>query len=179
MVPPHIAVRHTDRRADGRRHLRGACEGLIRAREPSMPITRLDHVTVCTRDVPRVHRILSRHRRSRSPGPRPHFLIRWCLALQQAACRSCIIVDREASAGWRRHRPSGLRSDGPSRLYRDAAGIEQRRVRSAAHSRPGVPQSGTQQLFFSDPDGARIELDFPADECCDGPDTLTKGGATT
>ena len=125
-----------------------------------MPIARLDHVTVCTRDVPRSVAFY-RDIVGLEPGPRPHFAFdgAWLYANGIPVVH---IVDRDTpgAAGPIDHfafAATGL-----------AACLDRLRENAIAFKLqplpPGVPQSGTQQLFFHDPDGARIELDFPADD---------------
>ena len=125
-----------------------------------MPIVRLDHVTVCTRDMPRSVAFY-RDIVGLEPGPRPRFSFdgAWLYANGVPVVH---IVERDASgdAGAIDHfafAATGL-----------AAYLDRLRAKSIAYKiqplPPGVPQSGTQQLFFHDPDGARIEIDFPANE---------------
>lgn len=120
---------------------------------------RLDHVTVCTRDVPRSVAFY-RNIVGLEPGPRPRFSFdgAWLYANDVPVVH---IVDRD---------PAG---DGTIDHFAFAATglaiyIERLRASAIAFTLQilpsGVLQSGTQQLFFRDPDGARIELDFSADE---------------
>ena len=125
-----------------------------------MPISRLDHVTVCARDV---HRSAEFYRTvvGLEPGPRPGFSFdgAWLYA---AGTPVVHIVDRQTPPG------SGVIDHFAFTATGLATYLENLRARSIPFDLtvlpPGVPQSGTRQLFFRDPDGARIELDFAPDE---------------
>ena len=124
-----------------------------------MPIARLDHVTVCTRDVPRSVAFY-RDVVGLAPGPRPDFSFdgAWLYVDDVPVMH---IVDRDATPGGVIDHvalfATGL-ADMLATLRRENVPYE---LRPLPH---GVPQSGTQQVFFRDPDGARIEVDFAADE---------------
>lgn len=125
-----------------------------------MPITRLDHVTVCTRDVPRATAFY-RDIVGLDVGPRPDFSFdgAWLYCKGVPVVH---IVDRHASENGGVIDHLAFAATGLAgyleMLRAKAIGFELRPLP------PGVPQSGTQQLFFRDPDGARIELDFAPDE---------------
>ena len=129
-----------------------------------MPITRLDHVTVCTRDVPRSVAFY-RDVVGLSPGPRPHFSFdgAW---LYNAGVPVLHLVDRDASPD------KGVIDHFCFAATGLAGTLASLRAHGVSHVvtplPPGVPQSGTQQVFFHDPDGARIELDFAANEPVEG-----------
>ena len=125
-----------------------------------MPIARLDHVTVCTRDVPRSVAFY-RDIVGLEPGPRPQFSFdgAWLYANGVPVVH---IVDRDATRGAGSIDHFAFAATGLAG-YLDrlrAEGIDFK----VQPLPPGVPQSGTQQLFFHDPDGARIEIDFSAYE---------------
>ena len=125
-----------------------------------MPIARLDHVTVCTRDVARAT-MFYRDVVGLEPGPRPAFDFdgAW---LYCGGVPVVHIVDRAARDGAGTIDHFAFRATGLARY------LQVLTKRGIAHDMrplpPGVPQSGTVQLFFRDPDGARIAIDFPADE---------------
>ena len=125
-----------------------------------MPLDRLDHVTVCTRDVPRAVAFY-RDVVGLQPGPRPAFDFdgAW---LYCAGVPAVHVVDRDAA------QTSGVIDHFAFKATGLAGYISALRERGIAyHVKPleaGVPQSGTLQLFFRDPDGVRIELDFAAAE---------------
>ena len=125
-----------------------------------MPLERLDHVTVCTRDVPRAVAFY-RDVVGLAPGPRPSFDFdgAW---LYCAGVPAVHIVDRAAAEvpGVIDH--FAFKATGLADYLRV---LKERGI--AHHVKPleaGVLQSGMLQLFFHDPDGARIELDFAATE---------------
>ena len=121
-----------------------------------MPLIALDHVTVCTRDVARAVAFY-RDVVGLEPGPRPAFDFdgAW---LYCAGVPMVHIVDRAASDAAATIDHFAFRATGLANYLRvlDARGIAHE-VRPLP---PGVSQSGTLQLFFRDPDGARIEIDF-------------------
>ena len=124
-----------------------------------MPIARLDHVTVCTRDVPRA---LAFYRDvvGLEAGSRPEFSFdgAWMYAGGMPVVH---VVDREASRGGVIDHFAFFATDLPAYL----SNLRQRGIAYEMTTLPaGVPQSGTRQVFFRDPDGARIEVDFAADE---------------
>ncbi len=124
-----------------------------------MPIARLDHVTICTRNVPRSVAFW-RDVVGFAPGPRPDFSFdgAWLYCEGRPVVH---IVDRDATSGgvidhvafW----ATGL-AETVARLKGLGVPYDLRPLP------PGVAQSGTWQLFIRDPDGARIELDFSKDE---------------
>ena len=129
-----------------------------------MPIARLDHVSVCTTDMPRA---LAFYRDvvGLEPGPRPDFSFAgaWLYA-GDAPVLHLIARTAPATTGVLDHAcfaATGLASY-IATLRRVGLAYDLRRMP------PGVPQSGTHQLFFHDPDGARIELSFSPDETSEG-----------
>lgn len=130
-----------------------------------MPVARLDHVTIRTRDVQRSVAFY-RDIVGLEPGPRPRFSFdgAWLYAHGVPVVH---LVDRDARV---RENPA---ADGVIDHFAFAATglaayLETLRAHGVAFDLkqlpPGVPQSGTRQLFFRDPDGARIELDFAPSE---------------
>ncbi len=125
-----------------------------------MPLVALDHVTVCTRDVARsvaFYRDVVRL----ELGPRPSFDFdgAW---LYCAGVPVLHIVDRAAADVAATIDHFAFRATSLAHYLRV---LSERGIAHEVRPLPsGVPQSGTLQLFFRDPDGARIEIDFPAAE---------------
>lgn len=124
-----------------------------------MPVTRLDHVTVLTRDVERSVAFW-REVVGFEPGPRPRFAFggAWLYCEGRPIVH---LVERDAA-------PGGVIDHVAFWATGLAATIARLNARGVPYDLkplpPGVPQSGTWQLFIRDPNGARIELDFSGDE---------------
>jgi catechol 2,3-dioxygenase-like lactoylglutathione lyase family enzyme len=124
-----------------------------------MPIERLDHVTICTRDVGATvdfwQAIVGLE-----PGPRPAFSFggAW---LYCDGVPMVHIVERDADGGGVIDH-FALRARGLAG-YRTL--LAERNIPYELRALPaGVAQSGMWQLFLRDPNGARVELSFAAEE---------------
>ena len=129
-----------------------------------MPISSLDHFTVLTKDTERTvtfYRIVLGLER----GPRPAFDFpgAWLYSGDKAVLH---IVERRAppkETGVLDHiafRGENL-SSFLGRLIAEGLRYDLRRLPEPGHA------GGTWQLFFSDPNGARIEIDFDKSEIAD------------
>ena len=124
-----------------------------------MPVARLDYVTICTRDVARTVTFW-RDIVGFEPGPRPDFSFdgAWLYCQGRPVVH---LVERDAAPGGVIDHAAFWATD----LAGTIARLEERGVPyDLKPLPPGVPQSGTWQLFIRDPNGARIELDFNKDE---------------
>ena len=123
-----------------------------------MPATAMNHFTILTDDVPRTVSFYA-EMLGLSAGPRPPLAFpgAWLYAGDQAVLH---VVGGKARADLRRgvidhmaFSATGL-ADTLARLAEH--GIE--------HTCRRIPGGGVWQVFFDDPNGARVELDFPGDE---------------
>lgn len=124
-----------------------------------MTVTALDHCTVLTDDLPATLAFYEEHLNLK-PGARPPFNFpgAWLYAdggkgphpiLHIVAGRKMVagVIDHVAFAG------RGL-----------AAAVAKLKGKGIAHELRRLPAYGTWQLFFHDPNGAKVEIDFDAAE---------------
>jgi catechol 2,3-dioxygenase-like lactoylglutathione lyase family enzyme len=126
-----------------------------------MPIARMDHFTIVTKDATATQKFY-RDMLDFEPGPRPNFAFPgvWLYSDGKAVLHvvqkpevptDCGVLDHMAFWGT------------------DLSGyISKLRARGLKYDLRRVPQGGAAagvwQLFFSDPNNARVEIDFPASE---------------
>jgi catechol 2,3-dioxygenase-like lactoylglutathione lyase family enzyme len=123
-----------------------------------MPATAMNHFTILTADVPATIEFYA-DLLGLTPGPRPPFDFpgAWLYAGGQPILH--VIGGRpsaELKAGVIDHMAftaNGL-----------AGTLARLRTRGIVHDCRRLPGSGTWQVFFHDPNGARVELDFAAEE---------------
>lgn len=126
-----------------------------------MPIERMDHFTILTRDADGTIAFY-RDVLGLTPGPRPDFSFpgAWLYNEGRAVLH---VVERDSipqGAGVLDHMAFwgvGLASF-LARLQARGLAYDLRRLPETGHA------GGTWQLFFFDPNGARVEIDFAADE---------------
>lgn len=126
-----------------------------------MPITRMDHFTVLTKDANATAEFYS-FILGMEIGPRPHLKVRGVWLYCEGAALLHVIEKDEIPQG------TGV-LDHVAFCGTDLAGLvaklEARKVAYELGRLPvGGPSSGNWQLFFRDPNGARVEVDLPASE---------------
>jgi len=123
-----------------------------------MPVSAMNHFTILTADVPATVEFYA-DLLALAPGPRPPFDFpgAWLYAGGQPILH--VIGGRPASE---------LRTGVIDHMAFTASGLAatlaRLKARGIAHDCRRLPGSGTWQVFFHDPNGAKVELDFAADE---------------
>ena len=126
-----------------------------------MPITRMDHFTVLTKDAIATAEFYG-FILGLEPGPRPNFAFPGVWLYSQGKPTLHVVEKDEIPAG-----PGVL--DHMGFWGTDLSGFVARlRARGVAFDLKRTPDGGSApgvwQLFFHDPNGARIEIDFAASE---------------
>ncbi len=125
-----------------------------------MAVSGMNHFTILTDDVPRTVDFY-RDAVGLEPGPRPDLGFPGRVDVRGRTRRSCTSSAdaREGAAQARRHRPHGvLRAAASPTRSRGSTGWASN-TRIAAQAGTGI-----WQVFFFDPNGARVELDFAPSE---------------
>ena len=123
-----------------------------------MPATAMNHFTILTDDVPRTVRFYA-ELLGLAAGPRPPFDFpgAWLYAGDQPILH---VVGGKPRAE--------LRPGVIDHMAFSATGLSdtlaQLTARDIVHTCRRLAGGGVWQVFFNDPNGARVELDFPADE---------------
>lgn len=126
-----------------------------------MPITRMDHFTVLTKDAKATAEFYSSIL-GMEIGPRPNLNVRGVWLYCEGAALLHVIEKDDVPEG------SGV-LDHMAFCGNDLSGLiaklEAHKVAYKLGRFPsGGPSSGDWQLFFRDPNGARVEVDLPASE---------------
>ena len=126
-----------------------------------MPAVAMNHFTILTDDLDGTLAFYRDHL-DLHPGARPPFTFAgaWLYAKGGSEAILHVIAGRD-----RDHLRAGV-IDHMAFTARDLAGAVARlKARGIAHELRRLPSYGTWQLFFNDPNGAKIELDFdPAEQ---------------
>ncbi len=126
-----------------------------------MKICGMDHFTVLTTDLDKTVTFY-REVLGLETGPRPEFPFPGAWLYRDGAALLHVIEKASIPAGAGVLDHIAFRGVGLAALL---ARLETRRLSYDLRRLPeGGPGAGVWQLFFHDPSGARVEIDFPADE---------------
>ena len=130
-----------------------------------MSATAVNHFTILTDDLPTTLDFYAEHL-ALAPGPRPPFSFpgAW-LYPRQADPASASAVLHVVAGRERRQRVPGVIDHMAFSASGLIAAVDRLKARGIAHDLRRLPgEFKVWQLFFLDPNGARVELDFDGDE---------------